>query len=690
MNFIDETEIKKTISVMKPDNQLFEVRVIYSNNNQNLSGYFTDADTLIGALRHISHKNCNVYITLNQIDTACYSRMQRDEFYKSVKTSTKDGEIEGYDWLMIDLDPTRVPGVSSSADELKAAHELGNKIYVALKNLGFEKPICADSGNGVHLLYKINLDNNAERTELVKRCLQALDMLFSNDVIRIDVSNHNPSRICKLYGTLAQKGSNTKERPHRMSRITMMPDVVKDTDISYLQKLAAMYPDEPEKPQPYNNYSPRSFDLDAWLQKYGIGYKADNRSDGSVKYILDHCPFDENHNGKDAAIFKSASGAIGFHCFHNSCQGKTWRDVRLLKEPNAYEKEYQFQEKRMYGSFNRDKAVKMQPKRIEKQDDEPIFFTAQMILDKDKPQEEFIRTGITTIDKKMRGLKKGHVSVWSGLRASAKSTVLSQICLNAVNTGNNVGVYSGELTETNFMRWMNQQAAGKGNVKPSQNEGYYYTPRHIEGKIANWLGKHFWLYNNFYGNDYQAVMAEFEKKIDECQLDMLILDNLMAFNISSLGYTKWDAQSAFVLGLSRTAKIKNVHIAFVAHPKKANGFLRFDDISGTADLGNAVDDAFIVHRNNNDFKRLSKDMFHWSDDNEVYDGTNVIEIVKDRDGGNQDVFIPLYYEVESKRLKNYQAENIVYGWDDSWDAVAEFAPEIDDNSNPFGLGDNNE
>jgi hypothetical protein len=46
--------------------------------------------------------------------------------------------------------------------------------------------------------------------------------------------------------------------------------------------------------------------------------------------------------------------------------------------------------------------------------------------------------------------------------------------------------------------------------------------------------------------------------------------------------------------------------------------------------------------------------------------------------------------VESKRLKNYQAENIVYGWDDSWDAVAEFAPEIDDNSNPFGLGDNNE
>ena len=63
---------------------------------------------------------------------------------------------------------------------------------------------------------------------------------------------------------------------------------------------------------------------------------------------------------------------------------------------------------------------------------------------------------------------------------------------------------------------------------------------------------------------------------------------------------------------------------------------------------------------------ISKDCLPrcWHDDNEVYDGTNVVEIVKDRDGGNQDVFIPLYYEVESKRLKNDRAENVIYGWKD--------------------------
>ena len=685
MDFFDEKEIKKTISVMKPDGQLFEVRVIYGNAPA-LSGYFTDADTLIDNLRRINHRDCNVYITLNQINTACYSRSQRDVFYKSPKTSTKDGEIDGYDWLMIDLDPDRVTGVSSSATELAAAHQLGNKIYLALKNLGFEKPICADSGNGVHLLYRISLDNNPERTALVKRCLQALDMLFSDKTIKIDVSNHNPSRICKLYGTLAQKGADTPERPHRMSRITMIPDVVKVTDVSYLEKLAKMYPEEPEKPQNYNNYSPNTFDLEAWLQKYGIEYKADARDDKAVKYVLDHCPFDPNHTGKDAVIFKSPSGAIGFHCFHNSCQGKTWKDVRLLFEPNTYERREAIRNERMYHSYNR--HMKPPQKVTEKPTDgSPVFWTAQAILDAKFPELTFVKTGINVIDRKMRGLGRGHVSVWSGLRASAKSTVLSEIGLNAIEDGNNVAYFSGELTASHFMDWMNLQAAGKGYVTETNNEGFFTTPFETRKKIAKWLEGHFWLYNNDYGNNFREVIDRFEKIIDEHKLDLLVLDNLMAFDISDLSDTKWDAQKEFVLSLERISKAHSVHIAFVAHPRKAMGFLRFDDIAGTADLGNAVDDAFIVHRVNNDFKRYTHEMFGWKEDAEMYEATNVIEIVKDRDGGNQDVFIPLWYEVESKRLKNEKSENKIYGWRGdtlSGLSLADFtAVEASQSDNPF-------
>ena len=67
MNF-NETEVRKAITVMKPGNALFEVRVISGRGNA--TGYFTTADTLINELKRLNlAATCNVYITLNSIKT---------------------------------------------------------------------------------------------------------------------------------------------------------------------------------------------------------------------------------------------------------------------------------------------------------------------------------------------------------------------------------------------------------------------------------------------------------------------------------------------------------------------------------------------------------------------------------------------------------------------------------------------
>lgn len=653
---LNEKEIRKTIALMKPEGQLFEVRVIYGNKAM-YSGYFTNADDLMRAFDELRNfADCNIYMSLNSINTACYDRIQKNRFEKNAKATTSDHDVVGYDWLMIDLDPQRPSGTSATDEQIGKAKEQGNKIYQFMRNLGFSKPLFANSGNGVHLLYRIRLKNSNENRKLIEMSLKTLNMLFASPEIDVDMKNFNQSRVCKLYGTKAQKGANSSDRPHRMSYIIGNPETIEVNDIKYLQKLCDLYPKE-EKPQKYNNYQPREFDLEEWLNKYGLRYRKSSYADGT-KYILDCCPFDSNHKGKDACIFHSRTGAIGFHCFHNSCADKTWRDVRLLFEPDAYEKRQQEYEKRIYAKPNRKQEVK----KIEETDGKPVFYTATDILNFPRKEESFVKSGIHMIDEKMRGFKKGYVSVISGLRASGKSSVISEICLDCVDFENRVGVFSGELAPKNFMRWMNLQAAGKGYVEPTQFDGYYNVSRKYQEKIANWLGDKFLLYNNEYGNDFSAIMEEFEKKIEADKLDLLILDNLMAFNISGLGDNKWDAQTEFVLSLQRLAKRKGIHIIFVAHPRKAMGFLRLDDISGTGDLGNAVDNAFIVHRVNNDFKRLTKLTFGWQDDNEIYQATNVIEIAKDRDGGLQDIFIPLFYEKESKRLKNYQAENKIYGW----------------------------
>lgn len=653
---LNKMEIRKTIAAMKPDGQLFEVRIIYGSKMM-YSGYFRDADSLITALGNIrDFADCNIYITLNSLNDACYDRTQKNRFERNSKATTSDNDVIGYDWMMVDLDPIRPTGTSSTDEQIEKAKAKGNEVFQFMRNLGFSKPLFGFSGNGVHLLYKVHLQNTDENKRLIERSLKTLNMLFTDAEIVIDMKNFNPARVCKLYGTLAQKGANTDTRPHRMSYVIGDPESIEVNDIKYLQKLCNLYPKE-EKPQRYNNYQPREFDLEEWLSKYGLRYRKSSYSEG-VKYILDCCPFDSNHKGKDACIFQSRTGAIGFHCFHNSCADKTWRDVRLLYEPDAYEKRQQEYEQRIYQKANRKQEVK----RIEEIENKPVFYTATDILNLPVPDETFVKTGIADIDKYMRGLKKGYVSIISGLRAAGKSSILSEMCLDCVESENNVGVFSGELAPKNFMRWMNLQAAGKGYVEPTQFEGYYNVRKQYQKEIAEWLGNHFFLYNNEYGNNFSAIIEQFDKKIESNQLDLLVLDNLMTFNISNLADNKWDAQTEFVLSLARLAKKRNIHIAFVAHPRKAMGFLRLDDISGTNDLGNAVDNAFIVHRVNNDFIRLTKQMFGWKDDNELYRATNVIEIAKDRDGGIQDHFIPLFYEKESKRLKNCVEENKIYGW----------------------------
>lgn len=667
-DLINETELRKALSIVQ-GNSLFEIRALKKNPKRTLSGYFHDVDTAVDALmsNNINLRGFNVYMSLNDIKAECYDRSQRNHI-AIPEVTTEDDAITAYKWLFIDLDPVRLTDLSSTDEQIARAKAKARKIYAYLKSIGFEDPIVAMSGNGIHLLYRIALANNADNEDLIQRCLQALSLMFSDDDVKVDTANFNPARICKLYGTLAQKGSGTEERPHRMSYIIKAPEVINKTSKAYIEKLASELP-QTEKPQAYNNYAPAKFDVREWMQKYGLSYT--EKEDGNyTKYILDNCPFNHDHKAPDSMITVGTSGAIGFKCLHNSCQGKTWKDVRMLYEPHAYD--YHEDDERIdagwqeHKKHNRDIKIDYTEPEIETED-EPYFLTAMDILKRPNDGEEYIRSGIEGIDNRLGGLKKKYVSLMTGLRGGSKSTLLTTIALTAIQDGNNVLCYSGELSEKDFMKWMNLQAAGKNHVHESKmRSGFFYPDEGVEEDVAKWLGKRFWLWNNFHGNNFNKIYNLLVRKIQEQKTDLVILDNLMAIDIHDLNdRDKYAAQGEFVELLMQLAKKTNTHIIFVAHPRKAFGLLRLDDVAGTGNLTNRIDNAFIVHRNNQDFQRLSKEMFKWKEDHDAYRGTNVIEIAKDRHNGHMDVFIPLWYEKETKRLKNSPAEMVQYGWDDS-------------------------
>ena len=123
---INEKEVAKTISLLKKENELFEIRVLETKGTY--SAYFKSIDKAIKEIKNLHIENkANVYICLQPIKEACYSRNQKDRFVKNATPTTGDSDIAGYDWLFIDLDPIRPSGTSSSDAELEYTKQKANQ-----------------------------------------------------------------------------------------------------------------------------------------------------------------------------------------------------------------------------------------------------------------------------------------------------------------------------------------------------------------------------------------------------------------------------------------------------------------------------------------------------------------------------------------------------------------------------------
>lgn len=656
---MNEITIRQWYDTFKSGEELVEVRIVDNAYKRTYSGYFTDVNTLLNEIR--KYDNCNIYFTLNAINPACYDREQHDRIVTKPKSTTSDNDIVGRDWILIDIDTKKPSDTNSTDEEKEMAKEVVNNVFKFLRDEGFEKPVVCDSGNGFHLLYKIAMKNSNENTTICKEFLQVLDMLFSNPNVEIDCSTFNSSRICKLYGTFSRKGSNTKKRPQRESKILRIPDEIKITPNEYFAKVAAMLP-KPEQPSKSNYYNNEKFDLEAFLNKHHIAVRNIVRTSSFTKYILDECPFNSSHRAPDSAIFEMSNGGLGFKCLHSSCSQYTWKDFRLKFEPDAYDhKEYQRHEHKMQ-YYSQQKKEPFVPKKEDSTKGKKwLAMTDVQYVDMSKLVA--IPTGYKELDKRIIGLLMGDVTVLSGLSGSGKTSWIDCVVLNAVQRGYKVGIWSGELQDFRFQSWIDQISAGKNYVcKKEGYENYYYAPKNIANQINKWLEGKLFLYNNNYGSKWQQLFADIKTLVENEGTQLVVLDNLMALQIDSYDGDKYTQQTRFINDLKEYAKAKNIHVILVCHPRKEGGFLRKESISGTADLTNLADSVIIIHRIGKDFEQRAGEFFGKDKVLPYLKYNSVIEVCKNRSMGVMDLLVGMYYEVESRRLKNEISENIVYGW----------------------------
>ena len=660
---MDREQVCKWWSLFHDGKTPIEVRVVAERGT--LSGYYMDINKLINDIEpHDRIRGEQIYFTLNVVNAACYGRTQRETLTSvtSKMPTTSDNDITARRWVLIDLDTKRPAGISASDDEMEKAHRKAVAVYRFLMSNGFSEPVVAMSGNGYHLLVPCDMKACQETDTTVRRFLQALGMIFSDDDVEVDEKVFNRSRISKLYGTIAKKGSDTTDRPHRVSMIVKTPEEVSPTPTAYFERIATMYPEDNPQPSSDNNWGRGKFDVREFMDRHGIRYR-EQRASGGTKFILECCAFNPEHRGKDAMVFQRDNGALSYVCFHNSCSHYHWKDFRLLFEPDAYDrKDWQrFQDKRRY-------YEPVPPPEPAKETEEKGHKWLQMseIQWVDVNRLVSIKTGYWEIDRKIVGLLMGDVTVVSGTSGSGKTSWIDCICLNAVQQGFKAAVWSGELQDFRFRSWIMQIAAGKPHTRKMPNtENYYFVDNPTSDTIARWLDGKLFLYNNDYGNHWSQIFADITEIVEAQGVQLIVLDNLMALNLDMSDGDKYARQTAFINDLKEFAKKRNIHVILVCHPRKDMGFLRKESISGTADLTNLCDNLFIIHRVGKDFDTRAREFFGKRKVDEIMSEQygNVVEICKNRALGIMDELVGMHYELESRRLKNYISEELKYGWE---------------------------
>lgn len=326
-----QLNILDTLSILKKDGV---VNIMYMNSDNKVKAIrYDDKKILLKDLAKYDGKY-NIYLTLNQIRT----ELDIGDLNRPPKgrKSISDKEIEKYMFILIDLDPERKSKTSSTNDEHNAAKEMLEDIKKYLISMGLDGFITASSGNGYHILLRVDIDNNVDNIKTVKEFLKSLDSKFSNDKVKVDTSTYNPARLTRFYGTMTCKGIDTEDRPHRRSAIIDIGNPNKHSSIDDLQRIINdLGYSSKIKRQNIMNIKPvkkenNGLSLEECLINVGINISHKKIGDDQIIYVLERCPFKEHHTDKSAYVIEYNNGNIHAGCHHDSCSENNWNTLKEL------------------------------------------------------------------------------------------------------------------------------------------------------------------------------------------------------------------------------------------------------------------------------------------------------------------------------------------------------------------------
>ena len=320
-----------------------ELRIVKSKQGV-LAGYYDDPELLIRDVEFIENNPGSFgvietyYVTVNRLHEGVLARSaNRFRAYVRDNELTTDSEVLRRCWLLIDCDAVKPKNISATDAEHDQALAATDELMQWLTERGFPQPVFADSGNGGHLLYRVDLPNDDDTRRLFSDFLKALKARFDTGTVKMDDKVVNAARVWKLYGTMVRKGEEVGGRQHRLAKIISMPVTLDVLPVESIRAVIAELSKEQnaEDPGPNQSEVARSVEwVEQFINRHDVQVQKHEPYWGGEKWLLEQCPFCDNTD-RCAVVTVSSTGAMGFRCQHNACKDKHWHEFRVaLREPD--------------------------------------------------------------------------------------------------------------------------------------------------------------------------------------------------------------------------------------------------------------------------------------------------------------------------------------------------------------------
>jgi len=287
---------------------VFELCLFGPYKKPEFVGYFDSpeiADRFIAA-----NQTRDIYLTPQTINPSLIE-VAHNEFIKA-NERTKDDHVLGYRYQLIDLDPRqrlpdgrtvkRPPGVSATDEEHQAAISLAWEIVAGI-GLKDENYILVDSGNGAHIYISIE---PGIQEPAIKAALMGIKTLYETDLVEVDQTVSNPSRLMRAPGSMNCKGA--VKRPCHYLHV---PEHLIPVSYEFIASLKVETTPEPAQKN--------GVDLAEKIADQ-LGYT--NKKPGPI-YILKECPFCKSTDNGAVVGRVGEGGGYFFKCHHNRCKIRT-------------------------------------------------------------------------------------------------------------------------------------------------------------------------------------------------------------------------------------------------------------------------------------------------------------------------------------------------------------------------------